>query len=135
MMCRRRRNGTSSTADNINLARFLDGRDAAKFLESAHGCVDSLATAFSGKTGRCLASDFPSHLTQCLPQARWLQPFRNRGQNQIEQRSIRLWENLFDVRSERINDMRFSRTRAGAEACDQSVSLQADQMSTDGVIG
>src|SRR4051812_11769486 len=115
-------NGTSATADNINLASSLDGRDTAKFSQSAHGRVDSLLTAFSDETRRSL-SHFAPHLTQCLPQTCWFQPFRNSAQYQIEQRSIRLWEYLFDCRGESINDMRFSPTRAGAGACDQSVPL------------
>jgi hypothetical protein len=114
MMSGRRGNGTSATADNINLANSLHRRDTAKFPQSAHGRIDSSGTAFSGETGRRLAGNFASHLAQCLPQTRWFQPFRNSGQDQIEQRSIRLWEYLFNGRGESINDMRFSRTRAGA---------------------
>jgi hypothetical protein len=114
MMSGRSGDGTSATADNINLASSLDGRDTAKFTQSAHGRVDSLLTAFSGETCRRLPSHLAPHLAQCLPQTRWLQPSRNSTQYQIEQRSIRLWENLFDCRGESINDMRFSRTCAGA---------------------
>jgi len=114
MMSGRSGNGTSATADNINLASFLDGRDTAKFTQRAHGRLDSLLTAFSGETCRRLPSDLAPHLAQCLPQPRWFQPFRNSTQYQIEQRSIRLWEYLFDCGGESINDMRFARTRAGA---------------------
>src|SRR4051794_31840335 len=114
MMSGRSGNGTSATADNINFACSLDGRDTAKFSQSAHGRVDSLLTAFSGKTCRHLPSHLAPHLAQCLPQPRWFQPFRNSAQYQIEQRSIRLWEYLFDCWGESIDDVRFSRTRAAA---------------------
>src|SRR5438874_2758126 len=98
MMGSRSSNGTSATADNIKLASPLDGRDTAQFAQSAHGRVDSLLTAFSGETCRLLPSQLAPHLAQCLPQPRWFQPFRNSTQYQIEQRSIRLWEYLFDCR-------------------------------------
>jgi hypothetical protein len=108
MMSGRSGNGTSTTADNINLTSPLDSCRTTKFSQHADGCFDSLFAAFSGETSRNLRRNFAPHLAQCLPQTRRFEPLRNSTQYQIEQWPIRLWENLFDRGGESINDMRFS---------------------------
>jgi len=135
MMSRGCREWTAVAANEMFAFALVKNSGASKVPQNPERRFYPLCARFVLNFQKVISSYHFPYLSHCRAQLFWTQLFRKNAQQKIEERSVRLWENLLRLRSERIGGVRLPKPRLRARLSDEPVALETRKVRPHRVVG